>query len=471
MREISRRNEFAYSTLSKELKHEILKGSIKPGEMIPSENRLCELYGISRSSVRKGLDALVEEGLIYKVAGKGNFVSPNLNHAPELKTLKVGVYVPGLELNKILKALDIFQQQHPLVKVQVVRISSSESYAQTVTDLAEAGGLDAFLLTEHDFRKFRSGEDLLDLQPFLPPGWKTERDSYPQVFEAFAEGKGLYAMPIVFSPVIMCYNKALFDQAGVPYPDGSWTWAELVQAATRLTVDRGGAANQYGFCFSSSLNRWPLWLMQKGVHLKATRRRAPNLQSAQLREAVQFTADLMERHGVSPTYGNGMDHAAEDLFVRGRAAMVLTTYFYLNDFFDLDFTWDVAEPPQGEERATLLLSMGIAISPRSSQQELAQGLVRYFLQESTQQLLKQEGCSIPVLKRVAEAQSNLNPSIHPAGYFTFQKTMPYAKLLDSLGDRHQLQLLGRELALFWAGMEPAEVTLRRAEQRLKEGAL
>lgn len=468
MQGIRRRDDFAYSKLSKELKHEILKGSIKPGEMIPSENRLCELYGISRSSVRKALDALVEEGLIYKVAGKGNFVSPNLHQSPDLKTLKVGVYVPGLELNKILKALDIFQQQHPLVKVQVVRISSSESYAQTVADLAEAGGLDAFLLTEHDFHKFRPGEDLLDLQPFLPPGWKTERDSYPQVFDAFAERKGLYAMPIVFSPVIMCYNKDLFDQAGLPYPDGTWTWDDLVKTATRLTVDRGGEANQYGFCFSNSLNRWPVWLMQNGAQLRAPRR-APNLQSPQVLDAVQFAADLMERHGVSPVYGNGMDHAAEDLFVRGRAAMVLTTYFYLNDFFDLDFAWDVAEPPQGKEQATLLLAMGIAISPRSQHQELAQGLVRYFLQESTQQFLKQEGCSIPVLKRVAEAQSNLNPSIHPAGYFTFQRTMPYARLLDTLGDRRQLQLLGRELALFWAGMEPAEVTLRRAEQRLKEG--
>ena len=45
-----------------------------------------------------------------------------------------------------------------------------------------------------------------------------------------------------------------------------------------------------------------------------------------------------------------MDHAAEDLFVRGRAAMVLTTYFYLNDFFNLDFPWDVAEPPAGWSR-------------------------------------------------------------------------------------------------------------------------
>lgn len=465
---IARRDDFAYIRLSKELKHSILKGTLKPGDMIPSENALCELYEISRSSVRKALAELVEEGLIYKVAGKGNFVSDQLAHSSRVQTLKVGVYVPGLELNKILKALDIFEQQYPLIKVQPVRISSIGGYQQTVGDLAAEGGLDLFMVTEDHFRNFRPEADLVDLKPFLPPGWKTERDSYPQVFEAFRAGKGLYAMPVVFSPVVMCYNKELFDRAGVEYPHAGWTWADLVESAARLTVDRGGAANQYGFCFSSSLNRWPIWLMQNGASVKGTRSAAPAVHTPRVEEAVQFAADLMYKHGVSPVYGNGMDHAAEDLFVRGRAAMVLTTYFYMNDFFSLDFPWDVAEPPHGREQATILLTLGIGVSARSRKPELAQSLVRYFLQESTQQFLKQEGCSIPVLKRVAESRTSFNPSIHPAGYFAFQQSMPYAHLLDTLGDRKHLRVLDRELALFWANMEPAAATLKRAEERIRQ---
>ena len=118
------------------------------------------------------------------------------------------------------------------------------------------------------------------------------------------------------------------------------------------------------------------------------------------------------------------------------------------------------------EQATLLLTMGIAVSARSRKQELAQSLVRYFLQESTQQFLKQEGCSLPVLRRAAESRLNFNPSIHPPGYFTFQQTMPYAHILDTLGDRKHLRLLDRELALFWANMEPVHDTLKRAEERL-----
>jgi multiple sugar transport system substrate-binding protein len=462
-----RRDDFAYARLHKELKHEILKGALKPGEMIPSENTLCDLYKMSRSSVRKALAALVDEGLIIKQAGKGNFVSPELEHSPQVQTLKVGVYVPALELAKILKALDIFEQQHPLVRVQPVRISSADNYSHTVKDLAAEGGLDAFMVSDYHFGDFRPGADLVDLRPFLPPGWKTERDSYPTVFEAFQSEKGLYAMPVVFSPVMLCYNKELFDRAGVDYPDASWTWETMVENAKKLTVDRGGESNQYGLCFSSSLNRWPIWLMQNGARLRGPRNRAPKLDSPRIAEAVQFAADLMYKHKVSPIYGSAMDHAAEDLFVRGRVAMVLTTYFYMNDFFSLDFPWDVAEPPMGRERATIMLSTGMAVSAHSHRQELAQSLVRYFLQESTQQFLKQEGCSIPVLKSVAESRSNFNPAIHPDGYFAFTNTLAYAQVLDALGERNHLQILGRELGLVWANMEPVGATLKRASERVR----
>lgn len=461
------RDDFAYARLHKELKHEILKGALKPGEMIPSENTLCELYKMSRSSVRKALAALVDEGLIVKQAGKGNFVAPNLAHSPQVQTLKVGVYVPALELAKILKALDIFEQQHPLVRVQPVRISSSEDYPQTVMDLAAEGGLDAFMVSDYHFGGFRPGVDLVDLRPSLPAGWKTDRDSYPAVFEAFQHEKGLYAMPVVCSPVVLCYNKELFDRAGVAYPDASWTWETLVETAHRLTVTEAGEPDQYGFCFSSSLNRWPIWLMQNGARLRGQRSRAPKLDGSRVEEAIQFAADLMYKHKVSPIYGSAMDHAAEDLFTRGRVAMVLTTYFYMNDFFSLDFPWDVAEPPMGRERATIMLAMGMAVSAHSRKQELAQSLVRYFLQESTQQFLKQEGCSIPVFKTVAESRSNFNPAIHPDGYNTFISTMRYAHVLDTLGERQHLQLLNRELGLVWANMEQAGTALKRAEERVR----
>lgn len=43
---------------------------------IPSEAELCDTYHVSRTTVRKALDYLIYEGLLYRVQGKGTFVSP-----------------------------------------------------------------------------------------------------------------------------------------------------------------------------------------------------------------------------------------------------------------------------------------------------------------------------------------------------------------------------------------------------------
>ncbi|WP_425447644.1 GntR family transcriptional regulator [Dethiothermospora halolimnae] len=51
-------------------------GKFKEDDKLPSERELCERYGISRATVRQGIQELEKEGYIYKEHGKGTFVSP-----------------------------------------------------------------------------------------------------------------------------------------------------------------------------------------------------------------------------------------------------------------------------------------------------------------------------------------------------------------------------------------------------------
>ncbi|WP_047998788.1 trehalose operon repressor [Lactiplantibacillus herbarum] len=52
-----------------------IEGEIYPvGTYLPSENQLCDLYGISRETGRKALAELAENGYIQKIRGKGSLV-------------------------------------------------------------------------------------------------------------------------------------------------------------------------------------------------------------------------------------------------------------------------------------------------------------------------------------------------------------------------------------------------------------
>lgn len=53
----------------------IMSGDLQPGEKLPSEDQLAAEFGVSRMTMRKSLDDLIEAGLIYRRHGLGTFVS------------------------------------------------------------------------------------------------------------------------------------------------------------------------------------------------------------------------------------------------------------------------------------------------------------------------------------------------------------------------------------------------------------
>ena len=60
---------------------QIQENRLKPYDRLPSEKELCEQWQASRSTVRKAMDQLTDRGKIFRVPGKGSFVSfPKISH-------------------------------------------------------------------------------------------------------------------------------------------------------------------------------------------------------------------------------------------------------------------------------------------------------------------------------------------------------------------------------------------------------
>lgn len=65
----------AYIEVAERIERWILSGRLQPGERLPPERELCEVFGVSRPVVRESLHILHERGLVARSAKKGHFVS------------------------------------------------------------------------------------------------------------------------------------------------------------------------------------------------------------------------------------------------------------------------------------------------------------------------------------------------------------------------------------------------------------
>ena len=64
-----------YKTIRDDLLRAIENGSLQPDQALPSERELCQRYGTSRMTVRHAVTELESLGSVYRMQGKGTFVS------------------------------------------------------------------------------------------------------------------------------------------------------------------------------------------------------------------------------------------------------------------------------------------------------------------------------------------------------------------------------------------------------------
>ncbi|SDR85344.1 GntR family transcriptional regulator [Microlunatus soli] len=66
-----------YRAIQSEIQRDILNGTLKPGDWLPSESQLRARYGVSQTSVRRAFQELQRLGLVERFHGRGSIVASN----------------------------------------------------------------------------------------------------------------------------------------------------------------------------------------------------------------------------------------------------------------------------------------------------------------------------------------------------------------------------------------------------------
>ena len=81
MNEILTQEKSIYLQIAEMIATDILRDILLEEERVPSTNELAKLYAINPATAAKGVNILVDEGVLYKKRGIGMFVSAGAKEA------------------------------------------------------------------------------------------------------------------------------------------------------------------------------------------------------------------------------------------------------------------------------------------------------------------------------------------------------------------------------------------------------
>ena len=142
------------------------------------------------------------------------------------------------EIQALQDTIALFEKDHPGVTVHGERVPSGNEYTQKLLIEQAAGLTPDVVFCGGQVAEFAGRGILENLNPYLARDTSVDiKAYYPQLVKLFTFNNSLYALPRDIAPMgLVYYNKSLFDKAGVPYPDGSWSWTtcRIPNAATPI---------------------------------------------------------------------------------------------------------------------------------------------------------------------------------------------------------------------------------------------
>ncbi|MCD5322840.1 MULTISPECIES: ABC transporter substrate-binding protein [Pontibacillus] len=398
-------------------------------------NRSCKL----------GLFLLFSMVLTLGLVGCSNESSSDGKDSDEKVEITLGYYSSGSADEKMEELIDQFEEKHPNIKVKTQNAPYSQFFQKLDTQIAGNNAPDVWLSDGVLVSKYAERGAAKDVSEWIERDLNKD-EYYGLDFNKDANGK-YFAVPQGIQIGALFYNKDMFDEAGVDYPDDDWSWEDLQEAAAKLTIDAEGnratdskfnedAVNQYGMTFFNITEGWMPVLKSFGGGVLDEELKNSVIDSPENEEAVKWMVEGMEKGILTDPSDLQSFQSPMSPFPSGTAAMRIGIYARVLAANETGINYDVSVLPKGPDgkRFAPVIANSWIVNNNSSdaKAEAAWEWVKFWVTEDdVQKEWAELGEAVPVKKSVANSDLFLNSGENKINKQAFLDSFEFAGTLDT----------------------------------------
>ena len=300
-------------------------------------------------------------------------------------TVSIYVYGNDQEQEMYQELFDKFEEENNCTVD--AQFSIKDDYGTTITGMMTAKNLpDVFYMGPENVKSYVDNGYVLDMKPILESEGLDTSDILASTLGAYEYEDGQYGLPHDSSVFAYAYNKDLFDEAGLDYPDPDhpYTYEEFVEVCKALTkdTDGDGELDQWGCAFAPTLMIQP-WIYSNGTSFLTDDYKTVNVTDPAFIEAVDDMVALTTEYHVTPTVEQEAGTGVYQRWIDGTVGFYACGTWDIAAFMDpevVNFNWDLCAYPTlltGETYAWCG-TVGYCVSANTKNDVLATKLAYYM---------------------------------------------------------------------------------------------
>lgn len=294
---------------------------------------------------------------------------------------------------------------------------------------------DVFWMHSNESQRYMSNEILLDLTDKASDSELVDMSKYPEeIKELYTYDGKVYGIPKDIDTIALWYNKTMFDEAGVDYPDETWTWDTVVENAKKLTKEDG---SQYGIAIRNDNNQEAYYniVYDMGGEIISDDKKTSGYDDPNTIKAMQYIEKLIQ-DGSMPSMETMSENNPDILLKSGKSAMSFHGSWMVSTFKQEDYikeNCDCAVMPMDADsgrRVSIYNGLGWAAAANGDNTENAWKLIEYLGSEKAQQKQAELGITMSAWDGTSDTWAGCAPEFNLQAYLDMRDDMvvrPYSR--------------------------------------------